>query len=687
MKLSALFATFIFALLLELAVPDVHRRGFTFHGFRNATLSLDGAAAVTPEGLLRLTNASKTEKAHAFYPSPLRLAQTPPADNKTHYSSFSTTFVFAIVPELPLAGSHGMAFVVSSTRDLPLDSPGQYLGLFNATSDGSPSSRVVAVEFDINSSNRFGDIDSNHVGIDVNAIRSIESAPAGYFTNESSRSKQFRNLTLVSGDPMQAWVDYNGRAMQLSVTLSPLGTPRPELPLLSAAINLSTVLQDPVYVGFSSSTGKAPTSHYVLGWSFQVNGEARPLEPSSLPSLPQRGSRESSAPPYNLIKWLSIALSAVLFMAAVAGTVLFVVRRIKFAEVLEDWEVEYGPHRFSYKDLYRATKGFADREMLGCGGFGKVYKGLLPTSSTQVAVKKISHDSRQGMREFIAEIVSIGRLRHRNLVQLLGYCRRKGELLLVYDLMPGGSLDRFLFDRGGPSLSWKQRFHIVKGVASGLLYLHEGWEQVVIHRDIKASNVLLDGDFSGRLGDFGLARLYDHGSGLQTTHVVGTMGYLGPELVRTGKATKATDVFAFGAFLLEVASGRRPIERQRPSRENFVLVDWVLDKWRRGSILEAADARVLGGDDCATEEVLLVMMLGLHCSHPLPSGRPSMRQVMQFLEGDAPLPELPLDYMNPSFPAEQQEPQQQQQEEGCCPGFHMSYPSYTCTTATLSGPR
>ncbi|KAE8696569.1 L-type lectin-domain containing receptor kinase IV.1 [Hibiscus syriacus] len=241
-----------------------------------------------------------------------------------------------------------------------------------------------------------------------------------------------------------------------------------------------------------------------------------------------------------------------------------------------------------------------------------------------------------GMTEFIAEIVSLGRLRHRNLVQLLGYCRRKGELLLIYDYMPNGSLDKYLYDQSNLTLNWRQRFKVIKGVASGLFYLHEGWEQVVIHRDVKASNVLLDGELNGRLGDFGLARLYDHETEPHTTHVVGTLGYLAPELTRTGKATPCTDVFAFGAFLLEVACGRRPISQSRT--EAVILVDWVYSCWKKGDILEAKDRNM--GSDYVAEEVELVLKLGLICSHSEPEARPSMRHVVQILEGDAPFLEI-----------------------------------------------
>nr|XP_029119707.1 L-type lectin-domain containing receptor kinase IV.1-like isoform X2 [Elaeis guineensis] len=255
-------------------------------------------------------------------------------------------------------------------------------------------------------------------------------------------------------------------------------------------------------------------------------------------------------------------------------------------------------------------------------------------------VKQVSHESRQGMREFIAEIVSIGRLRHRNLVQLLGYCRRKGELLLVYEFMPNGSLDKFLFNKSKLMLSWGQRFQIIKGVASALYYLHEGWEKVVVHRDIKASNILLDDQMNGRLGDFGLARLYDHGTDPQTTHVVGTLGYLAPDLTKTGKATTSTDVFAFGGFLLEVACGRRPIEI-RASEEEVVLVDKVLQCWKAGTILEARDPNL--GNEYIVEEMEMVLKLGLLCSHPNSKSRPPMRLVMRILERDAPLPEMSED--------------------------------------------
>ncbi|KAK0597819.1 hypothetical protein LWI29_028866 [Acer saccharum] len=230
----------------------------------------------------------------------------------------------------------------------------------------------------------------------------------------------------------------------------------------------------------------------------------------------------------------------------------------------------------------------------------------------------------------------MGRLRHRNLVQLRGYCRRKGELLLVYDYMPNGSLDKILYGSMRPNLNWFQRIRIIRGVACGLLYLHEEWEQVVLHRDIKPANVLLDANLNGKLGDFGLARLYDHGSNPQTTNLVGTIGYLAPELLRSGKATTSSDVFSFGAFMLEVACGRRPME---PG--GIDLVDRVIECWKKGSILDAGDPRLEG--IFSEEQMELILKLGFVCSHPNPAIRPSMRQVMQYLDGDAKFPDISPD--------------------------------------------
>ncbi|KAF5476104.1 hypothetical protein F2P56_007843 [Juglans regia] len=614
-------------ILLSLLVGFVASEdiSFTFNGFRSANLSLDGMAEITANGLLKLTNDTKQQKGHAFYPNPISFKNS----SNGNSSTFSTTFVFSIISQYHTLSGHGIAFVIAPTKGIPGALPSQYLGLFNETNNGNSANHVVAIELDTIQSSEFADINDNHVGIDINGLKSEKSAPAGYFADINGG---FKNMSLIRGHQMQVWVDYDGVEKQINVTLAPISVDKPKIPLLSLSRDLSPIINDNMYVGFTSSSGSVLSNHYVLGWSFRMNGQAPALVLSQLPKLPRIGGKKRSklltiGLPMMIVSLVSVAISAAVFV---------VKRKRKFAELVEDWELDYGPHRFKYKDLYIATKGFEDKELLGVGGFGRVYRGVLPTSKIEIAVKKISHESRQGMREFVAEIVSIGRLRHRNIVSLLGYCRRKGELLLVYDYMPNGSLDKYLFDQPMITLNWDQRFRVIKGVASGLLYLHEEWEQVVVHRDVKASNVLLDGAMNSRLGDFGLARLYDHGTDPKTTHVVGTLGYLAPEHTRSGKATTSTDVFAFGAFLLEVACGRRPIDQRA---DDAVLVDWVFSFWNRGEILEARDPNL--GADYVVKELELVLKLGLLCSHSEPAARPSMRHVVQYLEGDIPLPESP----------------------------------------------
>ncbi|KAL3642484.1 hypothetical protein CASFOL_013299 [Castilleja foliolosa] len=612
---------------------------FTYNGFNNpnANISLNGVALIRNNGILQLTNETSRLLGHAFYPSPIQFKN--PTTNTV--SSFSTSFVFAIHPEYPKLGGHGFAFTISPSKELQSAQPSQYLGLFNSstvgvvtsvthTKDNTEISDLIFVtivpynflKFDTVQDFEFLDVNDNHVGIDSNTLRSNASAPAAYFGDDSVK----HDVNLKSGKAITAWIDYDSVTNFVNITISPFSSTKPKTPLLSYQMDLSPILLETMYVGFSASTGLLASSHYILGWSFKMmGGESQPLDLGSLPSIPGFKKKHT-----RIIVSLSVA--GFVFVLALILIAVFLIRKIKNAEVIEKWELDIVPHRYKYQELKKATRGFKESELLGFGGFGRVYKGTLPNPTTQVAVKRISHDSKQGIREFVSEISSIGRLRHRNLVQLLGWCRRGGDLLLVYDFMPNGSLDKFLFDETMCVLNWEQRFKIIKGVASGLLYLHEGYEQVVIHRDVKASNVLLDGEMNGRLGDFGLAKLYDHGSNPGTTRVVGTLGYLAPELPRTGRATTSSDVFAFGTLLLEVVSGRRPVEH-KTGPEDLVLADYVWAKWKEGKVLDVVDQRVK--DEFEESEALMVLKLGLMCLSNEQSARPSMRQIVSYFEGES----------------------------------------------------
>ncbi|XP_010443826.1 PREDICTED: putative L-type lectin-domain containing receptor kinase I.11 [Camelina sativa] len=600
--------------------------GFVYNGFgqAQADLHLDGAAKVLfPGGLLQLTNASTQQMGHAFFKKPFKFYSSKKI-------SFSTHFVCALVPKPGADGGHGIAFVVSSSIDFTQADPTQYLGLFNISTNGSPSSQLLAIELDTVESAEFDDVDKNHVGIDVNSLNSVESASASYFSDTKGKKQ---SIKLLSGDPIQVWVDYEGTL--LNVTVAPLRIQKPNHPLLSRSINLTDIFPDQrLFFGFSAATGSLVSYQYILGWSFSRSRTLlQRLDFSKLPQIPYpRAKKEQTSP-----LLITLLLLLVLMMLVALGGI-YLYRRKKYAEVREEWEKEYGPHRFSYRALYKATKGFDQDGRLGKGGFGEVYRGTLP-SVGDIAVKRVCHDAKQGMKQFVAEVVTMGSLKHRNLVPLLGYCRRKGELLLVSEYMSNGSLDQYLFHGKNPALSWPQRLVILKDIASALNYLHTGANQVVLHRDIKASNIMLDSEFNGRLGDFGMARFEDYGDSLPATAAVGTMGYMAPELTTMGTSTR-TDVYAFGAFMLEVTCGRRPLDPKIPA-ETRHLTKWVCDCWRRDSIVEAIDTRL--GGEYSEEETEMVLKLGLLCTNVFAESRPTMEQVIQLINQNLPLPNFSPD--------------------------------------------
>jgi serine/threonine protein kinase len=311
-------------------------------------------------------------------------------------------------------------------------------------------------------------------------------------------------------------------------------------------------------------------------------------------------------------------------------------------EMEDDFEKGTGPKRFRYDELAIATDNFSDTQKLGEGGFGSVYRGFLKEMGLHVAIKRVSKGSKQGRKEYASEVSIISRLRHRNLVQLVGWCHGGGELLLVYELMPNGSLDTHLYRASNDTdtlLPWPLRHDIVLGLGSALLYLHEEWEQCVVHRDIKPSNVMLDASFHAKLGDFGLARLVDHGRGSHATVLAGTVGYMDPECMITGRANAESDVYSFGVVLLEIACGRRPLVRRHGEDDVIHIVQWVWEYYSRGAILDTADERLNGEFD--DQEVETVMAVGLWCAHPDRSMRPSIRQAVNVLRLEAPLPSLP----------------------------------------------
>ncbi|XP_051128747.1 L-type lectin-domain containing receptor kinase VII.1-like [Andrographis paniculata] len=598
---------------------------FIFNGFDSSDVALYGNATVDSSRILTLTNRTSFSVGRALYPSKIPTKNP----NSPAVLPFFVSFIFAMAPYRGVLPGHGIVFLFTPHAGIDGTSASQNLGLFNFTNNGDPNNHVFGVEFDVFKNEEFHDIDANHVGIDVDSLTSEFSHAAGYWPDGGHKDDVFDELTLNNGKNYQVWIDFAGGVV--NVTMAPAGIKKPNRPLLSAAIaNITGVFEDEMYVGFTSSTGALVQSHKILAWSFSNTNASLSndlitvgLPSFELPKTPLHKTRGFIA---------SVTAAAVLLIILCSALTFSLISRNqrlkREREEMEDWELEYWPHRIPYQEIESATRNFSDDHVIGVGGNGRVYKGTFRDGS-EVAVKRISHESSEGIRTFLAEISSLGRLKQRNLVGLRGWCKKeKGSLILVYDYMENGSLDKRVFDcEKGRLLSYRDRIQILKQVASGLQYLHYGWESKVLHRDIKASNILLDKDMNARLGDFGLARMHDHDKAAGTTRVVGTVGYLAPEVVRNGKASMQTDVFGYGVLILEVICGRRPIEEGKPP-----LVEWVWERLRSGELIAAVDKRMEDVDD---EEVLRVLHLGVLCAHPDANSRPTMRQVVKVFEGRA----------------------------------------------------
>ncbi|KAK1555200.1 hypothetical protein Q3G72_023269 [Acer saccharum] len=289
-------------------------------------------------------------------------------------------------------------------------------------------------------------------------------------------------------------------------------------------------------------------------------------------------------------------------------------------------------HWYTLRELEVSTNGFADKNVIGEGGYGIVYSGVLE-DNTKVAVKNLLNNRGQAEKEFKVEVEAIGRVRHKNLVRLLGYCAEGAHRMLVYEYVDNGNLEQWLHGDVGPysPLTWEFRMNIIIGTAKGLTYLHEGLEPKVVHRDIKSSNILLDKQWNPKVSDFGLAKLLGSEKSYVTTRVMGTFGYVAPEYASTGMLNERSDVYSFGILIMEIISGRNPVDYSRPPGE-VNLVEWLKTMVTNRNAEGVVDARLQ--EKPSSRALKRALLVALRCVDPNAQKRPKMGHVIHMLEAD-----------------------------------------------------
>ncbi|XP_061346899.1 L-type lectin-domain containing receptor kinase IX.1-like [Gastrolobium bilobum] len=622
------FIAFLLVLITLSSLPStVEPLFFNITNFNVAGSSMsyegDGMASNGSIDLNKVNNIGRVGR--AIYGEPLHLWDS----SSKVLTDFTTSFTFIIDKVSNKTYGDGFTFYLAPLGyQIPPNSAGSTFGLFNATTNSDlPQNHVLAVEFDTYK-NSF-DPPMKHVGIDDNSLTSVAFAMFDIDNNIANPCHALITYTASTNTLAVSWY-FNGNTSRNTS--------------LSYQVDLMKILPEWVNFGFSASTGIDTERNLIQSWEFSS-------------TLNSTGVNRTNKRSHTVVLVVAV-ICPVILVLLVASFAYWLILKKRRRTNADGYNDEYGstsvifdldkatiPRRFDYKELVAATNSFADDRRLGRGGSGQVYKGVLSYLGRVVAVKRIFGDFENSERVFTNEVRIISRLIHRNLVQFIGWCQEQGELLLVFEYMPNGSLDTHLFGNK-KTLVWDVRYKVALRVATALHYLHEDAEQCVLHRDIKSANVLLDTDFSTKLGDFGMAKLVDPRLRTQRTGVVGTYGYLAPEYINGGRASKESDMYSFGVVALELASGRRTYQ---DGEFHVPLMNWAWQLYVEGNILDAADDGLDKVFD--VNEMTSLLIVGLWCTNPNEKERPKAAQVIRVLQLEAPLPVLPLDmHDHPSLP-------------------------------------
>nr|GMD02840.1 L-type lectin-domain containing receptor kinase IX.1-like [Ipomoea batatas] len=585
----------------------------------NLHIKVQGAAYVSGQGI-QVTPNERDQKidskaGRATYVQPLHLWDKPTRE----LADFTTHFTFNIDSQGGTEFGDGLAFFLANfTAEFnEAITAGAGLGLVDASRITSPE-QFVAVVFDTFSNDM--NIPMTNVSINVKSMKTSVNSTAW-----------LNNIT--NGVDNDASITYSATSQILQVVFTGFWDGYKQTGSLSCEVDLRDFLPEFVHIGFSAATRSNFEKHTVTSWQF----DSTPLRSDNVSVSQNQGKKHKKG----VLMIVGSSIGAVIVLALCCCCCKKICAEEGNSEIAEElhgaqnskyvglapdrsmamdseFEMAGGPKKFSYSELETATNNFSEK--LGEGGFGGVYKGML--RDKEVAVKRVSSKSKQGIDEYAAEVKIISRLRHRNLVPLQGWCHEKEELLLVYEYMPGGSLDSYLF-KGKSHLNWNAR-------------------------DIKSSNVLLDSSSNARLGDFGLASLVDHENTAVKTYSGGTTGYIAPECHYTLKNSKESDVYSFGIVALEIACGRRVIPWNEPEGSGGKsLVEWVWNLYGKKQVLEAADSKL--GKNFVEQEMEKLMMAGLWCAHPDSKARPNMNEVVNHLKSQLPLQNPPSRMPMPAY--------------------------------------